>query len=206
MDLLRSLWFFTAYFDISIKATHLPGVLGMSGDMLWRNQLHSFFQLNPDTSRIPTLLPCNLSPTVNWIGLLQRPLYFSNKPLICYALVRLSYVYVTIWLCIRFKYICVCACVLRVILMACTVSCYQSLLENKSLQCMCTEGCYLGMWSIEWCDQLLRKSGKLMWLHPDVLLVGITLPTAQHLYTSVKGACFSWCCRCTNVEAVCVIV
>ena len=60
MHLLRSLWFFTAYFDISIRATHLPGVLNTSADMWLRNQLHSFFQFNPDASRIPTLDPRSL--------------------------------------------------------------------------------------------------------------------------------------------------
>ena len=58
--LLRSLWFFTAYFNISIRATHLPGVLNTSADMLSRNQLESFFQFNPDASRIPTPLPTPL--------------------------------------------------------------------------------------------------------------------------------------------------
>jgi len=60
MHLLRSFLFFTAYFDISIRATHLPGV-----DLLSRNQLQSFFQLNPDASHIPTLLPTPLSPSAN---------------------------------------------------------------------------------------------------------------------------------------------
>ena len=30
-------WFFTAYFDVSINASHLPGVLNTSADMLSRN-------------------------------------------------------------------------------------------------------------------------------------------------------------------------
>ena len=64
---------------------------------------------------------------------------------------------------------------------------------------MCTEGCYLDMWSIEWCDQLLRKSGKLMWLRPDVLLVDVTLPATQDLYTLVRDACL---CQKNNKEGV----
>ena len=43
-----------------IMVTHQLGVLNMSADMLSRNQLQSFFQLNPDASPIPTLLPTPL--------------------------------------------------------------------------------------------------------------------------------------------------
>ena len=39
MHLLRCLWFFTAYLDISITASHLPGVLNTSADVLSRNQM-----------------------------------------------------------------------------------------------------------------------------------------------------------------------
>jgi len=37
IHLLRRLWFFTVYFDISIRVTNLQGVLNMSVDMLSRN-------------------------------------------------------------------------------------------------------------------------------------------------------------------------
>jgi len=60
MHLLRCLWFFTAYFDISITATHLPGVLNTSADMLSRNQLCQFHHLHPDTSFVPAFLPPSL--------------------------------------------------------------------------------------------------------------------------------------------------
>jgi len=57
MHLLRCLWFFTAYFDISITACHLPGVLNTSADMLSRNQMLKFFILHPEASQTPTFLP-----------------------------------------------------------------------------------------------------------------------------------------------------
>ena len=57
MHLLRCLWLFTAYFDISITACHLPGVENTSADMLSRNQMHQFFRLHPEASHAPTFLP-----------------------------------------------------------------------------------------------------------------------------------------------------
>ena len=42
MHLLRCLWFFSAYFEISITTTHLPGVLNISANMMSRNQVCQF--------------------------------------------------------------------------------------------------------------------------------------------------------------------
>ena len=43
MHLLRCLWFFTAFFDMQIMATHIPGAANNSADMLSRNlATHSF--------------------------------------------------------------------------------------------------------------------------------------------------------------------
>jgi len=64
MHLLRYLWFFAAYFDISITACHLPGILNTSTNMLSRNQMHQFFQLHPEES-FPQLLLQLISPTTN---------------------------------------------------------------------------------------------------------------------------------------------
>ena len=76
MHLLRCLWFFTAYFDISITASHLPGVLNTSADGLSRNQMYQFFQLHPEASHAPTFLTpphltvpvgldiCNINKTI----------------------------------------------------------------------------------------------------------------------------------------------
>ena len=65
MHLLRCLWFFTAYFDVSINASHLPGVLNTSADMLSRNQVHQFFQLHPEVSHDPTPLPPSLQELIS---------------------------------------------------------------------------------------------------------------------------------------------
>jgi len=60
MHLLRCLWFFSAYFDISITAIHFPGVLNTLADMLSRNQVCRFLHLHPEVSFIPTFLPPSL--------------------------------------------------------------------------------------------------------------------------------------------------
>ena len=65
MRLLGCLWFFTAYFDVSINASHLPGVLNTSADMLSRNQVQQFFQLHPDASHNPMSLPLSLQELIS---------------------------------------------------------------------------------------------------------------------------------------------
>ena len=42
MHLLRSLWFFSAFFEISIRAAHIPGALNTAADKLSRNQAAQF--------------------------------------------------------------------------------------------------------------------------------------------------------------------
>ena len=60
MYLLRCLWFFAAYFDIKITASHIPGMLNTAADKLSRNQSREFLQSNPHTSRVPILIPTPL--------------------------------------------------------------------------------------------------------------------------------------------------
>jgi len=57
MHLLRSLWFFVAHFDIDIKCKHIAGVNNSTADHLSRDNLHSFFCLQPQANRQPTPLP-----------------------------------------------------------------------------------------------------------------------------------------------------
>ena len=57
MHLLRCLWFFTAFFNIRVTATHIRGVDNSSADMLSRNQAECFLSTNPQASRTPTPLP-----------------------------------------------------------------------------------------------------------------------------------------------------
>jgi len=50
MHLLRCLWFFTVVFDIHITASHIPGVMNTSADLLSRNQLKKFLLMHPKAS------------------------------------------------------------------------------------------------------------------------------------------------------------
>jgi len=54
MHLLRCLWFFSAFFKITIRAALIPGTLNTAADMLSRNQVAQFLRLHPNTSHIPT--------------------------------------------------------------------------------------------------------------------------------------------------------
>ena len=60
MHLLRCFWFFTAFFDIQIMATHIPGAANNSADTLSRNLATQTLRQHPQASRIPTLLPLPL--------------------------------------------------------------------------------------------------------------------------------------------------
>ena len=57
MQLLRSLWFFTAHYDIDLACTHIAGVANTTADHLSRNL---FFSQNPHASLLPTPLPASL--------------------------------------------------------------------------------------------------------------------------------------------------
>ena len=57
MQLLRSLWFFVAYYDIDLTCVHIMGAVNTTADYLSRNNMSSFFSLNPQASPLPTPLP-----------------------------------------------------------------------------------------------------------------------------------------------------
>ena len=57
MHLLRCLWFFCAYFNITLTASHIPGASNTLADQLSRNLMVEFFKSCHDASRLPTLLP-----------------------------------------------------------------------------------------------------------------------------------------------------
>ena len=69
MHLLRSLWFFVAHFDISIVATHLPGVMNTTADHLSRGNFTTALQSNPTLSQQPTHLPPSIFHIVSPQGL-----------------------------------------------------------------------------------------------------------------------------------------
>ena len=58
MQLLHCLWFFVAYFVITISATHLPGVTNVTADCLSRNNVLQAFQAIP----VLPIQPCPLQP------------------------------------------------------------------------------------------------------------------------------------------------
>ena len=60
MHLLRCLWFFTAYYDISITIEHIAGVANIAADHLSRNNSHLFFSSYPQARLCPTPLPPEL--------------------------------------------------------------------------------------------------------------------------------------------------
>ena len=57
MQLLRSLWFFVAYYDIDLTCVHIMGAANTTADHLSRNNMTCFFSLNPQASILPTSLP-----------------------------------------------------------------------------------------------------------------------------------------------------
>ena len=57
MHLLRSLWLFTAIFDIDVTASHIPGAQNTSADLLSRNNSKNLLLMNPLASQTPTPLP-----------------------------------------------------------------------------------------------------------------------------------------------------
>ena len=57
MQLLRSLWFFIAYYDVELACIDINGAANTTADHLSRNNMSYFFSLNPQASPLPTLLP-----------------------------------------------------------------------------------------------------------------------------------------------------
>ena len=73
MHLLCSLWFLTAYYDVSIKIEHIAGIHNETTDQLSRYNMQQFFIFNPQAN-LPTPLPPELLQIVsvaklNWTSL-----------------------------------------------------------------------------------------------------------------------------------------
>ena len=58
--LMRLLCLLCAMYDITLVAHHLPGSQNTSADALSRNQLNTFFSINPQASRVPAIIPREL--------------------------------------------------------------------------------------------------------------------------------------------------
>ena len=57
MHLLKGLHFFSAYYNINLRAVHIPGSINVSADAISRNLLQVFFRENPRARRYPTPVP-----------------------------------------------------------------------------------------------------------------------------------------------------
>ena len=75
MKLLRTLWLFVAYFDISTTATHVPGAHNNTADHLSRNNMTDFWQSKLNLSLLPHALPTPLLQLVS----LKAPDWTSPK-------------------------------------------------------------------------------------------------------------------------------
>ena len=68
MHLLRSLWFFTAHYDVDLVCEYIVGVANTTADHLSRNNNSLFFSQNTDASLLPTPLPAPLLQITNIQG------------------------------------------------------------------------------------------------------------------------------------------
>ena len=80
MHPLRCLWFFTAYYDISLLCEHIPGITNNLADHLSRGNLQSFFHQNPHASPTPISVPSSLQqllalPGPDWTSPSFRKLF-----------------------------------------------------------------------------------------------------------------------------------
>ena len=60
MHLMRSLFFFTAHFQMSLVADHIPGHHNEAADAISRNNLTLFYQQVPEAEQLPTPIPQEL--------------------------------------------------------------------------------------------------------------------------------------------------
>lgn len=66
MHLMRSLFFFTASFDIQLIGGYIPGSINTAADALSRDNQSSFFSQVPSAKREPTVIPeCLLQALVH---------------------------------------------------------------------------------------------------------------------------------------------
>ena len=63
MHLLQCLWFLSAFFEVKLTASHIPGVANTAADMLSRNRATEFLSSHPQMSTpVPTPLHKLVSP------------------------------------------------------------------------------------------------------------------------------------------------
>ena len=74
LHLMRCLHFFTAQFDIKLRATHIQGVLNIPADAVSRNNLQVFREAVPGSSLI---LPVPIPPQLWQLTVTQMPDWLS---------------------------------------------------------------------------------------------------------------------------------
>ena len=57
MHFLRCFWFFSAFFEVSLKASHIPGVANTASDMISRNRSTKFLSSHLHMAQAPTPTP-----------------------------------------------------------------------------------------------------------------------------------------------------
>ena len=57
MHLLRCLHFFLAYYDCTLRAVHIPGVLNVAADAISRNRIQVLHQTVPNIQQQPDQVP-----------------------------------------------------------------------------------------------------------------------------------------------------
>ena len=72
MHLLRILWFFVAYFNITI---HILGIHKEEADQLSRNHMQNFFSYNPQARLLPTPLQLELQQVMS----VAKPDWMSSR-------------------------------------------------------------------------------------------------------------------------------
>ena len=57
MHMLRCLFFMASHFNVTVQASHIPGVANIAADALSRNQFSRFLQVVPDAAQLPSPIP-----------------------------------------------------------------------------------------------------------------------------------------------------
>ena len=87
MQLLRSLFFITAWHGVSFRAIHLPGRNNTQADAISRNNMDLFFRQVPNAARLPSAIPVSLLDLLigqrpDWTSPTWSQLFISSSQLV----------------------------------------------------------------------------------------------------------------------------
>ena len=87
MQLLRSLFFITAWQGVSFRAIHLPGRDITQADAISRNNMDLFFRQVPNAARLPSAIPVSLLDLLigqrpDWTSPTWSQLFISSSQLV----------------------------------------------------------------------------------------------------------------------------